>query len=187
MATRLLLLCSGATASSRAGAFPSIDEPLDDGGLRKARGRKLGTRPPDRVLTSPARAARDTASALGLESVAEAALTDIDHGAWSGRSLAALQSTEPDALARWFADPSAGAPGGETMADVVRRVGPWLDIQAGVGMTVMAITHAAVIRACLAHVLKLPVQSTPQIDIAPLSVTLLSFNGIWRLQELRGL
>ena len=185
LATRLLLLCSGPTTSSRTGAFPAIDEPLDEGGLRKARGRNAGTPPPDLVLTSPARVARDTASALGLESNTEAALADIDHGAWSGCSLADLQSAEPDALASWFTDPSAGAPGGETMQDVARRVGPWLDIQAGAGTTVMGITHAAVIRAGLAHALKLPVRSTLQIDIAPLSVTTLSFNGIWRLQELR--
>lgn len=73
------------------------------------------------------------------------------------------------------------------MSQVIERVGPWLDLQSGAGFTIMAITHAAVIRVVLAHALPLPVQSTLRIDIAPLSVAVLSFNRIWRLQELRPL
>ncbi|CAN5454027.1 histidine phosphatase family protein [soil metagenome] len=187
MATRLILLCTGATATSRAGGFPTVDEPLDEGGLRKAEGRALGVPFARQIWSSPARAARETATALRIEGPAESALADIDHGNWSGRSLADLGSDDPEALARWLADPSQGAPGGETMAQVVDRVGAWLDRQADADDMVIGVTHAAVIRASLAHALRMPLRATFQIDIAPLSVTILSFNRIWRLQELRPL
>jgi broad specificity phosphatase PhoE len=136
---------------------------------------------------SPARVARDTVSALELEAVAEPALADIDHGSWSGRSLADLQSAASDAVARWLADPCAGVPDGETMDEVVARVGPWLDNLAGTNRIIMGVTHATVIRAALSHALQLPVRSTLRIDIAPLSVTIFSFNRMWRLQGLREL
>jgi broad specificity phosphatase PhoE len=181
----LVLLCAGATASSRTGAFPAPDEPLDESGRRKAGERLADVSSVDRVLISPARAARETASALMLDGIAEAALTDIDHGAWSGRTLTDLHAAEPEALTRWFADPTAGAPSGETMATVIGRVGPWLDLQAASQANILAITHSATIRAILAYALHLPVTSTLQIDIAPLSMTVLSFNRIWRLQELK--
>lgn len=71
------------------------------------------------------------------------------------------------------------------MAVLTARVGGWLDTVRNTGAPLLAITHAAVIRAALAHALGLPVAATLAIDVAPLSRTTLSFNDRWRLQELR--
>lgn len=182
MSTRLVLLCAGGTASARRGRFPDPAEPLDTGGAAKARGLVLDGPSPHERWCSPARAARDTAAALNLVAGDAPALRDIDHGDWTGKALDAL---DPLAVADWLADPAAGAPGGESMAQVASRVGSWMDERTGGERRVLAVTHAAVIRAMIAHALAMPVDAALGIDIAPLSTTTLSFHERWRLQELR--
>jgi len=185
MATRLILLCCAATGSSRAGAFPSRDEPLDDGGRDKARRRSIGPRP-DRIVRSPARAAAETAAAMGLDADVEDRLAEMDVGAWQGRSLAEVHAAEPHALATWLARPERGAPSGETLGQVRRRLRPWLAAMEGEDRTVLAITHAAIIRAALAEALELPDRSAMRFDIAPLAAMRLSFHREWRAQALGG-
>lgn len=165
----------------REGAFPDPEEPLDAGGLDKAR--ELAIRPtPERVVVAPAQATRQTAEAMGLAADVEPVLADMDWGAWCGRVLAELQ--EDEALMAWLRDPASGAPGGETFAQVVARVAAWMDrLAAGEGR-VLAITHPNVIRATLAHALGIPAESAFRIDIAPLTAVTLSFNRVWRLQGL---
>jgi broad specificity phosphatase PhoE len=184
-ATRLIFFCAGATSLSRIGAFPAPDDGLDEGGARKAAAARPRGPKPDIVAVSPARAAIETAEALGFEAAAEPALADLDFGQWSGRTLLDVEASDAPALRAWFADPSLAAPGGESMAELVVPVGAWVDLQAGTDRVILAITHAAVMRAALAHVLSVPVASVMRIDVAPLSTLHLSFHGQWRLQELR--
>lgn len=182
--TSLLLICAGATGSSRSGGFPAPDEPLDDGGRRAAAACAIPARFHGHVATSPARAARETAAAMGLDAREEAALADVGYGAWAGRSLADVHAADAGGLAAWLAAPEAGTPGGESLAAAAQRVSAWLDpLQTAAG-PVCAITHAGIIRAALAHALAIPFAATLAIDLAPLSRTQLSFNRIWRLQAL---
>jgi broad specificity phosphatase PhoE len=167
----------------REGAFPDPSEAIDDGGRSKAR--VLTIRPePDRVVSAPALAARQTVEALGLAADVEPALADMNWGAWRGRSLEDLHTAEPEALMTWMRDPPSGAPGGGTFAEVTRRVGAWMAEQAAGEGRVLAITHPNVIRAALAHALDLPAEAAFRIDIAPLTAVTLSFNRVWRLQGL---
>lgn len=184
LATRLRLLCCGATSAGRTAAFPRRDEPLDEGGRRLASARVLGGPAPAWALVAPDPAARETTSLMGVAAEIEPILANSDHGDWAGRSLTELQDSDPTGLARWLAEPASGAPGGEALGAVVGRVGPWLDRIAEAEATVLAITHPAVIRAAIAHALGCPIEITLNIDIAPLSETLLSFNRSWRLQGL---
>lgn len=169
----------------REGAFASPEEPLDEGGLRKVARYRLPGPDPELALTSPALAARQTADALLPGAVVDTAIRDMDPGTWSGKTLAEIHETDGDALSLWMADPARGAPGGESMDQVVMRVAGWLEEQARLDVRIVAVTHASVIRAAIAHVLDVPASSAFNIDIAPLSVTTLSFNRRWRLQELR--
>ncbi len=183
LATRLVFLCHAATRSMREGAFSDPDEPIDDGGKRKAEG--LAIRPaPDVVVSAPALAARQTVEILGLAANVDIALADMTCGAWRGRSLAEVQATEPEALMGWLRDPASGTPGGETFAQVVARVSAWMDGQAQGDARVLAVTHANVMRAALAHVLDIPPAAAFRIDVAPLSRLTLSFNRVWRFQGL---
>ena len=179
MSIRLVLLCAAATAARRGPGFPDPADPLDAGGIAKARGLRLEGPPPERVVTAPDGAARETAAMLALSAEAVDALADRDHGAWTGCGFDAI---DPEALTGWFAAPAAAPPGGESMAAVAARVGPWL---AGLDGRVLAITHAAVIRAAIAVALDVPVAATLAIDVAPLTSVVLSRQGRWRLQALR--
>jgi len=178
--THLVLLCAGATASFRAARFADPADPLDEGGRAAVRRFVPGGRRFDRCMVAPTAAARETAALLALSGEDEPALRDIDAGDWTGRGLDEL---DPAALAAWLAAPGDGAPGGEGMAAVADRVGAWLDgLAAG---SVLAVTHVAVIRAAVAHILGVPAAATMGIDVTPLMRVTLSRHGRWRLQEMR--
>ena len=183
MTVRLLLLCAGATDATRAARFAQPDDALDPVGFAKLEALRLGPAASWRCVVAPERSARETAQALSLVATDEPALADQNAGAWRGRALATLPKDE---VAAWIAAPERGAPGGESLDTVRARVGTWLDSLAAAGEgRWLAVTHAAVIRAALAHALALPVTATLAIDVAPLATVALSFTDRWRLRELR--
>lgn len=181
MTIRLTLLCAGATALSRTAAFPHPDTPLDADGAAKARALSLRA-PFTRIVSSPHRAAAETVAALGITAEIEPLLADVDFGAWSGKRFAEL---EEDELAQWFADPTGATPDGETLHMVAARLGGWMEGCLDAHGSILAVSHAAVLRAAIAHALCVPVAATLQIDIAPLMLLDLSHHGRWRVQELR--
>lgn len=186
MPTRLSLICHGATAATRSGAFPA-DEPLEERALARAAALRPMIRSADRAWTSPALRARQTAAALGLEAVEEAALRDADAGRWAGRRLEEVQAVEPQGVVAWLSDPDAAPHGGEALSALLIRVAAWLDARSGDGGPGIAVTHAAVIRAAILQALGAPASSFWHIDIAPLSVTELSHDGrrwAWRASSL---
>ena len=131
---------------------------------------------------APAVCARETSAALGLDASAVDELAEADHGRWRGRRLIEVADEEPAALAAWTRDPDAAPHGGESFNMVCSRVGRWLDTLAYDG-TVIAITHAQVIRAAIVQVLSVAPAAFARIEIAPLSIVELgrSERGwIWR-------
>jgi broad specificity phosphatase PhoE len=184
MAVRVTLVAAAAASELRRAAFPG-DAPLDAAGARAAREWKGQVPRGERVLISPAVAARQTAQALGLSGTVEPALEDCAYGRWAGRSLAEVGSAEPAGLAAWLEDETAAPHGGESHRQLRARVGAWLD---GVGVLAghtIAVTHAAVIRAAIVHAIAAGPRSFWRIDIAPLSRTLLTrSHGQWRLRKI---
>jgi broad specificity phosphatase PhoE len=182
MPLRLLLVSQAATAAMREGRFPGdpfAGLPLDSRGFAEAQA--ICARLPGpagiRALTSPAQAARDTARALGLDAAPVAALADLGYGRWHGRALKEIARDEPDALAAWCRDPDAAPHGGESFVELVGRVARWLDglqeeadKEPDEEADVIAVSHAAVLRAALIHVLDAPPASFSRIEIAPLTV-----------------
>ena len=187
MATHLTLLCHGATSAMRDGAFGQATDPLDEGGRAKLARFRLEGPAHDRLMTSAALAARQTADHVGPGAEAEAALADIDAGPWAGRSLADLLVSEPLAASAWLAAPVDGTPGGETMQSVADRLRPWLDRISARDGRVVAVSHAAVLRVAVALVLGAPLGGVLALDIAPLTAVSLSFNRIWRLRDIRSM
>lgn len=182
--TTLMFLCAAPTPSSRRGGFPGPDDSVDERGLRDSAAYRLPSRFEGNVVRSSWRAAAETAEAIDRVASVDAVLAEIDHGRWAGSSFEEIEAAEPGALSAWLADPTQGAPDGETMDDARQRIGVWLDKIAGASMSLCAISHPMIIRAALAHTLGFPLETTLAIDIAPLSRTLLSFNRKWRLQGL---
>ncbi len=183
MTLRLDMLCHPSTSAMRASAFPG-NEPLD----AQAR-RKLAALPhplrADHCLSSPALRALQTAEALGFAATVEPRLRDCDYGRWAGRSLDDVQAQEPQAVLDWLQDPMAAPHGGESVLALIERVASWLDSQAVRSGRVVAVTHAAVIRAAIIRAIDAEPRSFGRIDVAPLSLTRLSrAHGAWRLTSL---
>jgi len=182
VSTRLIMLAHAGTRLMREGGFPAPGVGLDTGGLAKAQAYRAPKA--DRVFVGADVAMRETAAATGLEALTEPALDEADHGPWAGRTFAEIADAEAERFAAWMAHPATGAPGGEPLDTVRRRVGAWMDRQAAEGGVVLAITSASVVRAALAHALDIPATAALRIDVAPLSTAELSFNRLWRLQRL---
>jgi broad specificity phosphatase PhoE len=126
--------------------------------------------------------AGQTADVLGLTGVSEPALRECDYGRWSGRTLKEVRSSEPDGLAAWIGHPTSSPHGGETLADLIHRVGAWVDDHRDDAGHTVIVTHAGVIRAAIIHVIQATPLSFSRIDIAPLSQTVFSaHDGQWRL------
>lgn len=157
--------------ATRRAAFPH-DEPLDAGGREQAS--RLAGRLPSAsdALTSPRLRCRQTASLAGLAARVEPRIAECDFGSWAGRTLAQVHAEAPVAAERWMTDATAKPHGGERLDDFSARVAGWLDGESeqAAGCAV-AITHAGVIKAAVAHALGAPVNAVWRIDVAPLSVT----------------
>lgn len=173
---RLTLLCHGPAAAAHRIAFPA-DEPLDDRARPALAALRPGLSGADRCFTSPLLRARQTAEALHPAAREAPALRDLDLGRWRARTLAEIQAAEPDAVAAWRADPEAAPHGGESRTALEARVRGWLDeLTAARGHT-LCVTHAAVVRAAIIAVLGASAEAFWRIDVAPLGLTDLRFDG----------
>jgi broad specificity phosphatase PhoE len=184
MTARLDLLAHGASAAMRGARFPD-DEGLEAsavGALEALRGR---LRPYAQVLTSPARAARETAAALGLHAEVETALSDCDYGRWRGLASKDVAEREPEGFAAWLGDPAAAPHGGESVAALMERVSEWLRQSLARESATLAVTHASVVRAAMVNALGAGSSAFARIDVAPLSLARLSGHGQrWNLVAL---
>src|SRR4051812_35188583 len=169
MPGRITLICHGTTAATRASAFPH-DEPLEDGVSEQARALGVSLRRWDRALTSPALRARQTAEALSLNASVDPQLHDCDYGRWSGRKLADIEAAHPAEVAAWLSDVAVAPHGGESLLALMRRVSDWMTDRLRQNGHVIAVTHAAVIRAAVIHALDAPPDTFWRIDVEPLSV-----------------
>lgn len=178
MPTRLLLIAHAPTAATRRAAFP-LDEAIE--ASPAALPPKLQRA--DRVFTAPELRARQTAQALGLVAEPQMLLGDVDLGRWRGKTFDEMLAEGPEAIAAWTSDPASRAHGGESVEELIARIGPWLEHRREDGGRVVAVTHPAVIRAAVVVVLGAPAASFWRIDIAPLArVDLRSDGRRWTLR-----
>ncbi|MEU7585586.1 histidine phosphatase family protein [Micromonospora sp. NPDC049230] len=186
--TSLRLVAHGHTAALRRARFGGADEGLDEGGLRAALARAGSDRrghssADDTCLSSPAAAATQTASALGLRPTVETALANCDYGDWTGRAFEEIAHDHPQALHEWLSTPDAAPHGGESVAALRDRIGRWLDGQRTGGGRIIAVTHPLVIRVAIVHALDLPLATYRQLDVEPLAIVRLTSQGArWQLR-----
>jgi broad specificity phosphatase PhoE len=184
MTARLDLLAHGASPATRTARFPDDEglEPSAVCALEALRGR---LRPYAEVLTSPARAARETAAALGFDAEVEMVLSDCDYGRWRGLASKDVAEREPDEFATWLADPAAAPHGGESIAALIERTRAWLTQALAREGATLAVTHASVVRAAIVGALGAGSSAFWRIDVAPLSLARLSGHaGRWNLVAL---
>ncbi|MFJ9687789.1 histidine phosphatase family protein [Streptomyces bacillaris] len=134
MTVRVTLVSPALNAALREARFDG-DAPLDRAGERAARAAASAVPGAGLVVNGPSPRCRETAAALGLAARPEPALTGWDLGRWSGRRLDEVGAAEPAAVAAWVGDPSAAPHGGESLRELVERVGGWLDGVGGEGRT----------------------------------------------------
>ncbi len=161
-------------------AFP-LDEALDAAGLEAA-GELAGRLGRGEALCGPSRRACETAAAAGLRAEVVPALSECDFGTWAGRTLAEVSEQDPEGTRAWMTDPDARPHGGETLAELRKRVGDWLDEQAPLEGRAIAVTHGGVVKAAVVHALAAPPLAFWRVDVAPLTATELhAHDGRWTL------
>jgi broad specificity phosphatase PhoE len=187
MTVRLDLLAHGASSATRAARFPG-DEALEASAVATLEALRGRLRSYGCVLTSPSRAAHETAVTLGLKADADEALRDCDYGRWRGLAVADVAAQEPEEFAAWLGDPMAAPHGGESLAALIERASVWLDRSLTRRGATLAVTHAAVVRAAIVSTLGAGSSAFWRIDVAPLWVARLTGHaGRWNLAALGAL
>lgn len=121
---------------------------------------------------SPRRRVRETAEAAGLAVATEPALDEIDFGAWTGRDFAAL--AEDPAWRSWNEQRgTARPPDGEAMHEAASRILRWTGALPArhPDATVVAFSHADVIKAALCAHLGLALDAHWRLEVAPASLS----------------
>ena len=174
-----LITVGAATAGVR--CFPQGTEEARD--LDRFRAAASTLRGAERMLRSPATVAASCAMAAGLPDAAlDRALRDRDYGAWAGQPVDAVAASDPDLFARWLDAPDAAPAGGESVNSLVFRMQAWLAHLEAENTRVLAFTHPAVVRACLATCAGSP-QAWFAFDIGHATRTVLTRHGArWRIR-----
>ena len=179
MAQRLLVVAHAPTAPSIASIFGDPGEPHTKE-VRRLNGRVAAW------LRGPEKACQATAVSLGGEAESVAELRECDFGTWTGRTLVDVAFEDSGALGTWLHDAHATPHGGESLAELINRVGRVLDDHPWPEGRSVLVVSSLVARAAAVHALGASPEVIFHIDIAPLGRLLISRSDqIWRMQELR--
>lgn len=218
MTTRVTLISPARSASFEEFCFDDGLRGLSPAGERELRGaREAGGLPQGAalVVVSPSLRCVRTAEGLGIEDAADRAeqrLAGCAMGRWRGRTLEEVSTGEPEAVARWLADPEAAPHGGESVARLCARTEEWLNSlaqeqtgreregdrrpkkdrrgeaprqeQAGrTSRRVVVVAEPDVVRAAVLCALGAPAAGLWRVDVAPLTATELTGRvGRWNLR-----
>jgi broad specificity phosphatase PhoE len=179
MAQRILVIAHAPTAATLALVFGDAGEPQTQQ-IRRLNGRVASwSRGPEKVC-------QVTTAHLGGEAEPVAELRECDFGGWTGRTLVDVASSDAGGLDTWLRDPHAAPHGGESLAQLINRVGRVLDDHPWPEGRSVAVVSPLVARAAAVHALGAEPKVIFHIDLAPLGRLLISRSDqIWRLQELQ--
>jgi alpha-ribazole phosphatase len=150
----------------------------------------LGAPLPQHFATSPLQRCADIAQRLaphvGCACEIDARLSEIDFGAWEGQRWDAIDRAALDA---WAADlRHARTHGGESVAQFEARIGAWLERwrepMAEPVSSVLAVTHAGVMRTIASLLLGEPLETTLKWPLQMAAIVWLrrgAPGGGWRL------
>jgi ribonuclease H / adenosylcobalamin/alpha-ribazole phosphatase len=133
------------------------------------------------VFSSPVQRALETAtmiaSVLRLAPQVDAALDEVAFGTWQGRTFDDLSSDPHWRQFNQFRTTTL-MPGGGSLLQVQARVTGWMAAQAFArpDATVIAVSHADVIRAAVAACLGISLDLALRLEIAPASVSEVQMN-----------
>jgi broad specificity phosphatase PhoE len=155
------------------------DPDLDELGIDQARrlGAALGHEAGpavDRIVTSPLARTRQTAAAVaaatGAAVTVDERFVELDYGEWDQRPLADVAADE---WAAWRADVAFAPPGGESLAELGRRVRSGLDdlAEEARDRTIVVVTHVSPIKAAVAWAVGGTDEMAWRMFVAPASIT----------------
>jgi probable phosphoglycerate mutase len=187
--TTLVLVRHGITDhTSRklfSGGMSSGNPPLNDEGRAQVRATGEWLHPladtVDALVTSPVRRTRETAEILaeflGHEIDVEDGMAEMEFGAWDGLSFAEVGERYPDELSRWLGDLDHAPGGGESFRTVEKRVLAGRDrlVSAYRQKTVVVVSHVTPIKTLVADALGAPLDAVFRMELAPASVTVISY------------
>lgn len=181
------LVRHGRTALNAEGRYRGrLDPPLDDVGRAQAdeAAASLAGAPLVAVLASPLVRATETARpiAAGHDLAVEplVAVTDLDHGRWTGLTPVEAEALDPDGFALFREDPLACVPpGGEPVAELAARMREAMRVLAAgfPGADVVVVTHEIPIRVLLASILALEGSRPWELDVPTGSIAELRIDG----------
>jgi len=179
MAERLLAVAYAPTAATRTPRFGGWSGPvIGDVPV-------LGGRVASWVRGSEPVGAETAARLGGTAAEVLPELSDADFGAWSELTLEEVADREPRALRVWLLDPWVSPHGGESLADLIWRVGQAVDQHPWPEGRSVAVVPPLVARALIVHALAAPPEVIFRVDVGPLGRVLLSrSDDHWRLQGL---
>jgi broad specificity phosphatase PhoE len=187
----IALVRHGRTEANRAGLLLGrADPPLDDTGRAQASALAASfADAPVAVISSPLRRTVATAEAIaapwGLAVETDERLIELDYGEWDERPLA---DVPVEAWVRWRDEPTFAPPGGESLADVQRRVATCVAelLERAGDATIVAVSHVSPIKAAAAWALgagpelswrlRLDVASITKIVQGPAAPVLVTWN-----------
>jgi ribonuclease H / adenosylcobalamin/alpha-ribazole phosphatase len=176
---RLFLVRHGETADNVQMRYLGVsDAVLTAKGNRQARraAAALSKLPIRAIISSPLRRAADTAdiihAACGAELRLDPRLAEGSFGKWEGRTRSEVLGLGPqDAalLARWETDPACAPPGGESIQGIQDRMVSLTEelTDEFPDSSVVLVSHVGPIKALLAAVLAIPLQSTRRLFLDP--------------------
>jgi broad specificity phosphatase PhoE len=186
---RFFLVRHGETAENMQMRYVGIrDEPLTGSGKKQARraATALSKLPIRTIFSSPLRRAADTAihiqAACGAELRLDSRLMEGSFGDWEGLTRAevlGLGRTNAALLARWESDSASAPPGGESIESVQKRVLSLTEElrKEFAGSSIVIVSHVGPIKALLATVLEMPLQSSRRLFLDPGTISVVEWGA----------
>jgi len=181
--TRILLLRHGEVAHTWGGRiYGAVDVPLSPRGELQGLNIAvlLAAEHLSAVISSGLSRTESMAAAVrsrqGLERFDDTELRELERGSWVGLRPDEVDTRWHRAWSAWCAEPHVRrAPGGESLADLERRVRPRLDHWASrfPGQSIAVVTHVWVIRVLVCHVMGLSLSQAPKLEIGTADLVIL--------------
>jgi probable phosphoglycerate mutase len=135
----------------------------------------------DVVVSSPVRRTLESAEILGevlghpLE--VEEDFAEMEFGTWDGLTFAEVAEQYKDEMDLWLGSLDHAPGGGESFRAVEKRVLAARDrvISEHAGKTIVVVSHVTPIKTLVAHALDAPLLSVYRMELAPASVSVLTY------------
>ena len=165
----------------------SHDIPLNETGREQARLLAIGmaSRPVRKIFSSTLKRAVETARMIGesqsVDIYLAPGLMEVEFGKWEGMTWDEIKEQYPAEYERWNLNPvDVAPPGGETQADVLKRVAS--SIEAVMGMTdkredIAIVTHGATMAYIVAYLMRNHPEES-EIIVENASITTINYNPL---------